>query len=706
MDIRKLDSNTDEQAELTRRLIRASEDYYNGRESGMSDLVFSNLVENLRKMEERSGFAYEGSPTIFVGAAAITELQKAVHKVPALSLAKVKYKDRNNLLDWMNKTLQPHEPSVLSWKMDGLTLVLTYKNGRLDEAATRGDGFTGSVVTHNARYFKGIPLTIPYTEPLTIRGEAVMKQSEFARVNVDGTFENARNLASATIQMLDSRESRKREICFYAFELVEPEPMDFGADVNGHHYDFGTMTGRLGFVSALGFQVVAHRIVTRKTYLDAIEEAKVKLPENDFPTDGLVFSAEDLAHGWALGSTGHHPRWSIAMKWTDETMPTTLRAIEWSVGKTGTVTPVAVFDPVRLGIGSNVTRASLHNISILRKIPLAGGKEGSSYLALGDTVNVYLANMIIPQIADYTYGDPKKTGMQRTAIEIPKNCPVCGAPLRQASDGSVITLHCDNVCCPARQLGNLMNTFSKDGLFVKGLGESQIEDLIAEGLVRPDDPSTLFRLSKSANPEKKASLLSRNGWGQKRLDNLMSAIEEARHTTFPRYLYSLNIPMLGHDLSRKLEQILPNGIEDWKQAVFGTKDDQKAFCQKLQETDGIGTVKAGSIAEWLLLPDTREKQEKLLAELNFAETGEKSEQTLANTTFVITGAVHRFKNRDAFKAYVEARGGKVAGSVSRKTNYLVNNDAESSSSKNKKAKELGIPILTEDAFIEKFGFAE
>ena len=682
------------QKELTNELIKASEAYYNGMDSGMSDLEFDRKVEELQKLEAESGVILPGSPTQKVGAK-VEGLKIVKHEYPALSLSKVKYKDKEDLVNWFN-----NKPGIMSWKLDGSTIVLTYDNGKLTSAVTRGqDGIEGGDVTHNARYFKGVPASIPYKKHLVVRGEAFMKMAEFERVNAlsDGIYENPRNLASATIQMHDSNESRKREICFKAFELVCPEPEEkIYVDVKGGSWPLRFMNERFEWLDMLGFDVVEYEHVNAHNVLDKIEEWQAKISDLDYPTDGLVFSYNDLYMGWSMGNTGHHPRWAVAMKWTDETVETYINDVEWSVGKTGIITPVAIFDQVRLGLGSNVTRASLHNLSVMQKLGVM----------IGSKVEVYLANMIIPQIASCTEG--------KWDVAVPEFCPVCGGKTYFDTSKNVAVLKCTNSNCAAQQIGKLMNTFSKDGLYVKGLGESQLMDLIDIGLVT--DAKDVYTLKKRSAEDadtqhKVTHLLSRDGWGKKKWDNLLNAIDASRETTLQKFLYSLNIPLLGNDLSKKLAKFWDNNIIKFRHFIIDVRDNENGPLvgfSKLVAIDGIGDEKANNVIKWIEeITAYREIYEDfitLIDELKFPKAAAISaDNSLEGLTFVITGSVSEYKNRDEFKTSVEARGGKVSGSVSAKTSFLVNNDVESASGKNKKAKELGIEIISEAEFINRFG---
>ncbi len=748
MEIRKIEDVKNggdaAQAALTRTLIQASEAYYNGN-ARMSDIFFDQEVERLKKMEEESGFVFEGSPTTFVGASSVTELKEVVHAHAALSLDKVKYKDRNDLIKWLK---DGKDDAVLSWKNDGLTVCATYEDGKLVQAVTRGNGIVGSDVTHNAIYFKGLPGKIAYKDHLEVRGEAVMSTAEFERVNAlaGGKYENPRNLASATIQMLDANESKKREIRFIAFELVAPDTDTIiGDDSNGVvNIDFNLrfQHERLGWLKSLGFNVVENEKVNSTNILDRIEVWKAGLEKLDYPTDGLVVSYDDMEYGMSLGATEHHFRHSIALKWPDERVETTIRDIRWTIGKTGVITPTAVFDTVRLGLGSDVERAQLHNLSYMKNIPWTDEEENPEIrgkIMIGSKAKVYLANMIIPQVASIVNAEGD------IEVEIPTVCPVCGEPTKIENNDGVESLYCTNTSCPGRQVESLFNTFSKDGLNVKGLGKSQIEDLMEAGMVNAT-PFSFYDMARAyrefeANPNKNLSepgylelekLLAKNGWGQKKWNNLIDAIDASRKVTLQKFLYSLNIPDLGNDLSKKLNKLW-NGdvkafiafVENVSQYAFERVEDIKAAHpdeEKVNEIyrssegykiltaiDGVGDVKALSVVKWAdEVSAYREVWDDFMGLVNaleFPQVDEKtsSDSSLEGLTFVITGKVFDYKNRDEFQASVEARGGKVAGSVSAKTSFLVNNDVTSTSGKNAKAKELNIPIISEAEFIERFG---
>ena len=653
----------DEQSQLTMLLCKASAEYYGGGTPIMTDYAFDKKLERLTALENTNGFAYNNSPNVTVGSKIVDVLKKSKHEEPALSLDKVKYKDREQLLKWLGE-----KKGVLSWKMDGLTVVATYDNGRLTKAVTRGDGYEGSDITHNAIYFEGLPVRIDYEGHLVVRGECTMSMTEFERVNAEagGIYENPRNLASATIQMLDSTESRRRKIVFTAFDLVTPSGKT-------------TRVLKYFWLKMRGFNVVDHETCVSESLLDVIEGFKKRVYENDFPTDGLVLTYNDQYYAESLGNTGHHPRGSIAMKWTDETETTTVRDIEWSVGKTGVITPVAIFDTVRLGVGSNVSRASLHNISIMQSIPEFDG-EGKVCCGVGSKVKVCLSNMIIPMIVESTNGK----------CEIPDKCPVCGGNVELRENNGVKTLYCINDDCAAKQIKKFATFAGKGGFDIKGLSESKIESLLSGGYIKK--PIDFYRLKD--DPKKLKLLSNRDGWGEKSVKNLLDAIEESRLTNLQHFLVALSIPLLGRELSKELVKIFDDDVDKFVAYVMKPE----LLCDYV----GIGPVKAMNLYEWCKDCNVEELKD-LVSELKFKKNDVPSGKDLSGLTFVITGSVHHYKNRDEFKTYVENCGGKVAGSVSGKTNYLVNNDATSTSSKNRKAMELGVEIITEDEFVERFG---
>lgn len=689
------EEETGRQAELSKQLAELSKAYYNTGNSMVDDAVFDKLRDELSSLETESGFAYDISPNVSVGAKAEENgLKTVAHEYPALSLDKVKYAERNKLVEWLGT-----QDGVLSWKMDGSTVVATYDGGVLVSAITRGDGYEGSDVTHNTKYIKGLPATIKDKRHIVVRGEVIMTYDEFTRVNTisGGVYKNPRNLANSTVSLLpNSSDAGLREIQFHAFQLVTPLPTE-----ENLRYE----TDRFKFLQEQGIQTVLYCKTDAASILSDVSAWEKTLPDNAFPTDGLVLTYNDQKYAEDLGNTEHHPRGSIALKWPDGTKETTLRDVEWSVGKTGIITPVAIFDAVMLGAGSSVTRASMHNISIMQNMPEA--KQRGGEMGIGSTVEVGLANMIIPQI--YTFRSDNGNKIEK--IKVPDKCPVCGQPtrimvnntrwLRYGSSryaDNVKVLRCDNSRCPARTRGMLVNAFCKDGLKIKGLGPAQIEDLqqIHQVTIYPAEVYTMEKRTNGIIPDK---LANRDGWGEKSWKNLLDAINASRKTTLKRFLYSLGIPMLGNDLSKKLSSY-------WNGDINGfLKYYENPSYEELVELDGVGSVKAQAIYDWCKFTRSDATANMMLLllidELQF-ETVTATDQSLKGLTFVITGAVHQYKNRDEFKASVEARGGKVAGSVSAKTSFLVNNDVESTSGKNKKAKELGIQIISEDEFIARF----
>lgn len=684
MEIRKMDNTDTRQARLTRQLAEASLAYYNGMPTTMTDAEFDKGMAVLEEEERANGFAYEGSPTIHAGSTVVTQLEKSRHEVPALSLDKVKYVDRQKMTAW----LDGHD-GVLSWKLDGLTIVATYDNGKLTRAVTRGDGEEGGIITHNAVSFLGLPVRIPYAGHLVVRGEALMSYEEFERINKesDGIYENPRNLAAATVQMYDGQESAKRRIDFYAFKLVTPNETNDTAT----HLD--TETGRFAFLADNGFRVVPHELVSADSVLAKIDEWQAKLPGNTFPTDGLVFSYDDWNYAESLGATNKYPKGSIALKWDDATKETTISNVRFSVGRTGRITPVAIFSPsVRLGAGSNISRASLHNISVMRNMPETGNPGYTVPVKIGSRAEVALAQMIIPAVVSVKGGD--------TDVAVPDVCPVCGEPTYLDVNGGVEVLYCRNPKCAARTRGALESAFGKSGLYAKGLGPAAIEDLQQAGLVTVY-PAEFFTMERNYGTKLPAALASMDGWGQKSWDALLKAIREAKQTTLRRFLYSLNVPMLGNDLSKKLAEFWDESMDAFL-AFYQNPD-----TEVIKSLEGVGEAKANALVKWCLETQADPMADRMLhaliEELEITGKTPAASTQLAGKTFVITGAVYQYKNRDEFKASVEARGGKVAGSVSSKTNYLVNNDAASTSSKNQAAKKLGIPIITEDEFIEQFG---
>lgn len=639
--------------ELVALLNKAGRAYYQEDREIMSNREYDELYDELCALEQETGITLADSPTIHVGYEVVSELVKEEHSSPMLSLNKTK--DVEELAAWLGD-----QDGLLSWKMDGLTVVLTYRNGVLEKAVTRGNGEIGEVITNNARTFKNIPGRIPYTGELVVRGEAVIKYSDFARINdtiedVEAKYKNPRNLCSGTVRQLNSRITAERNVYFFAFNLVEV------ADVDFHN----SMEERFRWLGQMGFEVVEYQRVNQASIRDAVQAFAGRIETNDFPSDGLVLLYNDIAYGRSLGTTAKYPRDSIAFKWADELAVTHLRYIEWSPSRTGLINPVAVFDPVELE-GTSVSRASMHNISILE----------SFELGIGDEISVFKANMIIPQVAE----NHTRSG----GIEIPKHCPACGAPteIRQVND--VRALYCTNEFCSAKKLKLFSHFVSRNAMNIDGLSEATLEKFIEEGFL--EELYDIYRLEPY-----RMQIVVMDGFGDKSYENLQKSIEASRETTVDRLLYGLGIMNIGSATAKLICKYFRNDLDAIRHATT----------EELVEIGGIGQIIAESFVAYFANPENEKRIDELLKEIHFVQPeGEGQPQSFAGVNFVVTGSVNHFANRDEVKAVIEARGGKVTGSVTSKTNYLINNDVTSNSSKNKKAKELGIPIISEEEFLK------
>ncbi|MDO4479139.1 MAG: NAD-dependent DNA ligase LigA [Lachnospiraceae bacterium] len=646
--------------ELVDILNKASEAYYNEDREIMSNLEYDRLYDELVALEAESGIVLGDSPTVHVGYEVRDELPKVVHESPMLSLDKTK--DTAALADFVGD-----HKALLSWKMDGLTVVLTYENGALSRAVTRGNGREGELVTANARAFKNVPLKIPFTGTLTLRGEAIIRYSDFERINAaiedaDSRYKNPRNLCSGSVRQLDAAVTAKRSVYFYAFALVSADGVDFR---NSREEQFKWLT-------AQGFDVVEYRTITGATTAEGVKAFADKIAENDFPSDGLVVLYDDIAYGESLGSTAKFPRNAMAFKWQDELKETTLRAVEWSPSRTGLINPIAVFDPVDLE-GTEVKRASLHNVSIVKELQLG----------IGDTVTVYKANMIIPQIAEnLTRSD---------TLEIPKICPVCGgeAAIRQEEASDVLTLHCLNERCRAKLIRALDLFVSRNALNIEGLSEATLEKFIEAGFI--NDPADLFSLDRY-----REAIEGMEGFGEKSYANLMDSIKKASVTTLSRLVYGIGIPNVGEANARLICRAFHDDPEALKAADEET----------LSAIPSVGPVIARSVTAWMRDEECRHLFDRLLSCVTLEKEEEAAASPISGKTFVITGSVVYYKNRNELKAVIEKMGGKVTGSVTSKTDYLINNDVTSSSSKNKNAIKLGVPIISEDDFRELIQYAD
>ncbi|MCM1266263.1 MAG: NAD-dependent DNA ligase LigA [Bacteroidales bacterium] len=640
--------------ELVSLLKRASEAYYAKDEEIMSNFEYDKLYDELVSLEQKSGVTFADSPTVQVGYEAVEELPKERHETPMLSLAKTK--SREELRDWLNG-----RTGLLSWKLDGLTIVLTYRDGALQKAVTRGNGEVGEVVTGNARVFRNLPLSIPYRGELILRGEAVITYSDFEKINSgieeeQAKYKNPRNLCSGSVRQLDNRITAERNVRFYAFALVR-------ADVDFHN----ARKEQFAFLREQGFDVVEYREVEADTILNNIGYFEEKIQTYDVPSDGLVLTYDDMAYGASLGRTAKFPRDSIAFKWADELRETTLLEMEWSASRTGLINPVAIFEPVELE-GTTVSRASVHNISIVRGLKLG----------IGDRITVYKANMIIPQIAENLTGS--------NTLEIPECCPVCGKPTRISRVNEVQSLYCDNPDCDAKKIKSFTLLTSRDALNVEGLSESTLEKFLARGFLHGF--ADLFRLERF-----REEIVQMEGFGEKSWQNLSKSLQIARSTTLPRLLYGLGIENIGVANAKLL----------CRHFGYDLKALQNASQEELAEIDGIGEVIAQSIYDYFHDEKAMAQLEDLLRELTIeTNDAEEEEQTLLGMSFVITGSLTHFENRNALKEEIEKKGGKVTGSVTGKTVCLINNDTASQSSKNKKAKELGVEILSEGEFMARY----
>ena len=639
--------------ELSGILKEASRAYYAEDREIMSNLEYDALYDELVKLEEETQMVLAGSATTTVGYEAVDELPKEAHESPMLSLDKTK--DREVLRGFIGE-----HKTLLSWKMDGLTGVFTYNQGSLQKAVTRGNGVVGEVITNNARVFDNVPLKIPYQGELTLRGEAIITYSEFEKINseiedVDARYKNPRNLCSGSVRQLNNEITAKRHVCFYAFSLVKAEGVNFA----------NSRQQQMEWLKDQGFEVVEYRVVTSDTLDEAMEYFATQIEHNDFPSDGLVALYDDIAYGDSLGRTAKFPRNAFAFKWADEMAETTLEEIEWSPSRTGLINPVAIFTPVELE-GSTVSRASVHNISIMRKLELG----------IGDRIKVYKANMIIPQIGE----NLTKSGVK----DIPEICPACGGKTVIEKVNDVESLYCRNPECPAKAIKGFTLFVSRDAMNIDGLSEATLEKFIARGFIR--DFGDIFEIDRY-----KDEIIQMEGFGEKSYENLIESLNRAKKTELPRVLYALGIPSIG----------VANAKMICKELGYDMEKIRHVSEEELAAIDGIGPVIAKSFVDYFKKEGRQEKLDHLLSHLELGEAPkQKEEQIFHGMNFVITGSVEHFSNRNEVKEEIEKRGGKVTGSVTSKTNYLINNDTQSSSSKNKKAKELGIPIISEETFIQ------
>ncbi|MCD7868577.1 MAG: NAD-dependent DNA ligase LigA [Clostridiales bacterium] len=645
----------EEMKELIPRLLAAEKAYYQEDSEIMSNREYDALYDRLLELEKVTGTVLAGSPTVRVGYEAVDQLPRETHESPMLSLDKTK--ERETLREFMGD-----HKTLLSWKLDGLTIVLTYENGELSKAVTRGNGVVGEVVTNNARVFKNLPLRIPFTGRLVLRGEAIITYSDFRRINeslgeAEAKYKNPRNLCSGSVRQLNNQVTAGRNVRFYAFSLVSAGEEDF----------HNSREEQLKWLDGQGFQVVEYRVVTGRNLDAAMEFFTAAVEENDFPSDGLVALYDDIAYGDSLGRTAKFPRNSLAFKWADEIRETTLLDVEWSPSRTGLINPIAVFEPVELE-GTRVSRASVHNVSIVRELRLGPG----------DRITVYKANMIIPQIAENLTASG--------TLEIPQICPACGGEARIRSENGVECLYCVNPDCAAKKIKAFALFASRDAMNIDGLSEATLEKFIGKGFIR--DFGDIFEIEKY-----KDEIISMEGFGEKSFENLMDSLARARKTTLSRLIYSLGIPGIGLANARIICRYFEEDLERIRSAT----------AEEISAIDTIGPVIAGNLTDYFSKEENNRRLDHLLGHLEIEKEASGADQRFAGLTFVITGSVNHFSNRGEAKALIQSLGGKVTGSVTGKTNYLINNETHSGSAKNRKAKELGIPILSEEDFLRMAG---
>ena len=646
-------AETGRMKELIDILNKAASVYYQGKDEIMSNFEFDRMYDELSALEKESGLVLAGSPTQKVGYEVLSELPKQTHPSPMLSLDKTKQVDE--LSSWLGS-----KEGLLSWKMDGLTVVLTYENGELLNAVTRGNGVVGEVITNNAKVFKNLPVNIPFKGRMVLRGEAIITYSEFKKINAllseEEQYKNPRNLCSGSVRQLNNEITAKRNVELYAFTLVEAEGVDFK----------NSQQNKMEFMKEQGFQTVEYKVVTAKNIYETVEWFSEKVKTNDFPSDGLVLLYDDISYGESLGSTAKFPRNAIAFKWADETAKTKLTEVEWSASRTGLINPVAIFEPVELE-GTTVSRASVHNISIVKELKLG----------IGDTIEVYKANMIIPQIAQ----NLTKSG----SLEIPDKCPVCGEKTSIHKENDVEVLFCENPDCLAKKIKSISLFVSRDAMNIDGMSEATIEKFISKGFLH--ELADLFKLNRY-----KDEIISMDGFGEKSYEKLVKAAETAKITTTAKFIYSLGIANIGLSNAKMVCKAFSNDFEKIRHASI----------DELVEIDGVGEIIAESFVKFFANENNNHMVDDLLDIVTLEDEENDNANDMDGMNFVITGSVNHFSNRSEVKELIEGRGGKVTGSVTSKTKYLINNDSTSNSSKNKKAKELGVQIITEDEFIDMF----
>jgi len=638
--------------ELVSLLNQASYEYYQKANEIMSNFEYDRLYDELVVLEEETGMVLANSPTVNVGYEVVSELPKEQHDSPMLSLDKTKEIDE--LKDFAGE-----QKCLVSWKLDGLTVVLTYKDGQLYKAVTRGNGTVGEVITNNAKTFKNLPHSIPYKGELVIRGEAIIKYSDFEKINeqiedVDAKYKNPRNLCSGSVRQLNSKVTSERNVNLMAFALISATDVDFGNSIENQFI----------WLEQQGFEVVEYKAVYAKDMESAIDYFAERIKEYDLPSDGLVIVYDDIEYGVSLGRTAKFPRNGIAFKWADEQAETVLTDIEWSPSRTGLINPVAIFKSVELE-GTTVSRASLHNISIMENLELG----------IGDCITVYKANMIIPQIAE----NLTRSGMGI----IPEKCPACGGKTNIRDLNGTKTLYCENMDCPAKHIKSYSHFVSRDAMNIEGLSEETLQKFIELGFLK--EFADIYKLDRY-----KDIIVSEKGFGIKSYNKIVEAVNSSRKVELPNLIYSLGIFNIGLANAKVICKFFGYDIERLRNADR----------EELLQIEGVGGVIADTFVSYFKDTINSEKLDNLLKEVEIIVEDNNETQNLEGKTFVITGKVFNFENRNELKDFIEKRGGKVAGSVSANTDYLINNDSTSNSGKNKKAKELGIAIITEQEFLD------
>lgn len=638
--------------ELVEILNKAAKSYYLDAVEIMPNIEYDKLYDELLELEKETNVVLSNSPTQNVGYEIAGELPKKAHESPMLSLDKTKSVE--DLREWLGDN-----KALLSWKMDGLTVVLTYRDGELVEAVTRGNGTIGEVITNNAKNFQNIPLKIEFKGELILRGEAIIKYSDFKRINdaiedAAAKYKNPRNLCSGSVRQLNPAITKSRMVYCNIFNVVKADGVDFE----------NSKAKQFEWAKNEGFDVVEYKFTDSKSIADDIAEFESKIESNDIPSDGLVLLLDDIALGERLGSTSKFPRNAMAFKWSDERQVTKLKYIEWSPSRTGLINPVAVFEPVELE-GTTVSRASLHNVSIFEDL----------MLGVGDEISVYKANMIIPQV----YENLTKSNTEK----VPDTCPACGSHASIKQDNESKVLMCTNPDCQIKHIKQYALMASRDALNIDGLSESTLEKFLSKGFIKND--SDIFKLDRY-----KDEIVNMEGFGKRSYEKLMAALEEAKHTNVARFLYSLGINGIGSANAKMIAKYFDNDID---KIITAGKDE-------LLEIEGIGEVLANSIVDFFKDSKNIENVKSLREVLVFEREEAAGSDSFAGKVFVITGSLEHFTNRNDLKELIEKNGGKVSGSVSSKTNYLINNDTASNSSKNKKAKELGVEIISEEDFLK------